>query len=263
MQSPRPATSTLARACHATLTLCATLAAATSTAHAAGVPGRGTWETTLQARDLDGNAATAEAYYDTALDITWLADANYAQTSGADADGLMTWQQAQSWVGSLNVHGVTGWRLPTWTNPSCNFGFTGTGCGYNVNTQGAELAHLFHVTLGNLSLFEPVPGAVDRPAGTSGLLNTGPFVNHVTNGVNDGHWYGTADGSLWSFHFGNTIGLQSSRYNGETLRAWAVYSGDVSNALTAPAPAVPEPASLAMVLAGLLVVASVAQRRSR
>lgn len=38
----------------------------------------GTWQTTLQGRDLDGNATTFEAYYDTVLDITWLADANYA-----------------------------------------------------------------------------------------------------------------------------------------------------------------------------------------
>ena len=44
--------------------------------HAIGVTGQGTWETTLQARDLDGNLSTAEAYYDTDLDITWLADAN-------------------------------------------------------------------------------------------------------------------------------------------------------------------------------------------
>jgi hypothetical protein len=28
--------------------------------------------------------------YDTDLNVTWLADANYAQTSGYDADGFMT-----------------------------------------------------------------------------------------------------------------------------------------------------------------------------
>jgi hypothetical protein len=45
-------------------------------AQAVGVSGQGTWETTLQGRDLDGNAATYEAYYYTTLDITWLADVN-------------------------------------------------------------------------------------------------------------------------------------------------------------------------------------------
>lgn len=38
--------------------------------HADVIEGQGTWKTTLQARDLDGNPATIEAYYDTALDIT-------------------------------------------------------------------------------------------------------------------------------------------------------------------------------------------------
>lgn len=51
------------------------------TAQAVSVSGQGTWESTLQGRDLDGNLATFEAYYDTVLGITWLADANYAKTS--------------------------------------------------------------------------------------------------------------------------------------------------------------------------------------
>jgi len=29
--------------------------------------------------------------YDDVLDVTWLKDANYAKTSGHDADGRMTW----------------------------------------------------------------------------------------------------------------------------------------------------------------------------
>lgn len=44
--------------------------------HGAAVPGQGTWKSTLKARDLDGDSSTGEAYYDTTLDITWLADAN-------------------------------------------------------------------------------------------------------------------------------------------------------------------------------------------
>jgi hypothetical protein len=38
----------------------------------AGVPGQGTWETTLEPRDLDGDLATAETWCDTARNITWL-----------------------------------------------------------------------------------------------------------------------------------------------------------------------------------------------
>jgi len=57
------------------------------------VSGQGTWETTLQGRDLDGNNLTAEACYDTALDITWLAN--------ADINGEMDWFAANTWAAVL------------------------------------------------------------------------------------------------------------------------------------------------------------------
>ena len=44
----------------------------TSTALPPWIEGQGTCEITLEARDLDGDASTLEAYYDTVLDITWL-----------------------------------------------------------------------------------------------------------------------------------------------------------------------------------------------
>ena len=49
------------------------------------ISGQGTWETTLQARDFNGDSVI-DAYYDTALNITWLADWN--------ATGTMTWDAA-------------------------------------------------------------------------------------------------------------------------------------------------------------------------
>lgn len=89
------------------------LLAATSTfANAAVISGQGTWETTLQGRDLDGDASTYEAYYDTALNITWLADANYSKTSGYSEYGDMIWDVAKAWAAQLNINGITGWRLP-------------------------------------------------------------------------------------------------------------------------------------------------------
>ena len=61
--------------------------------------------------------------YDTDLGITWLQDANYAQTSGYDADGRMTWNQATNWAAGLNINGITGWRLPsTVDGPASGFG---------------------------------------------------------------------------------------------------------------------------------------------
>jgi len=40
------------------------------TSHAAPVSGQGTWETTLQARDFDGDTNTIEGWYDTVLGVT-------------------------------------------------------------------------------------------------------------------------------------------------------------------------------------------------
>ena len=62
--------------------------------------------------------------YDTDLDVTWLADANFAQTSGFDVDGRMNWADAKTWADGLSYfdaeRGVTwdDWRLPTTTQPA-------------------------------------------------------------------------------------------------------------------------------------------------
>ncbi|MBI4684347.1 MAG: hypothetical protein HY755_04010 [Nitrospirae bacterium] len=51
--------------------------------------------------------------FDTDLNVTWLQDLNYAITSGYDADGKMSWDQANTWAGNLVVGGYDDWRLPT------------------------------------------------------------------------------------------------------------------------------------------------------
>lgn len=64
------------------------LATLGSMAHAVGVSGQGTWGTTLQARDLDGNPSTAQAHHDTVKNISWLADTLYGNDgSGGDLKG--------------------------------------------------------------------------------------------------------------------------------------------------------------------------------
>ena len=95
--------------------LAATFALAAPRAHAGAVIGQGTWQSTLQARDINGDGIT-DAFYDITLNISWLADGNAGAGSGYDATyggGAMTWSEANAWAANLNVFGVTGWRLPT------------------------------------------------------------------------------------------------------------------------------------------------------
>jgi Protein of unknown function (DUF1566)/PEP-CTERM motif len=49
--------------------------------------------------------------YDDVLDITWLQDADYAKTSGYDADGRMNWDQAVAWAEALEYGGYEDWSL--------------------------------------------------------------------------------------------------------------------------------------------------------
>jgi len=51
--------------------------------------------------------------YDTDLNITWLADGNYAKTSGYHSTGAMNWGDATTWATSLALQGHSDWRLPT------------------------------------------------------------------------------------------------------------------------------------------------------
>ena len=231
--------------------------------NAASVSGQGTWETTLQGRDLDGNPSTYEAYYDTALNITWLADANYAGTA-------MGWTGANIWAAGLNPYdsGITGWRLPTVTatdgpdadllgNDGCNFGYTGTDCGYNVNTAASEMAHMFHTTLGNKSRRDTAGNYLQ--AGW-GLANTGPF----SNVHSDAYWsateYAPNTSGAWSFFFsdGSQRNYVSKTYG---FYAWAVHAGDVGVAATVST--VPVPAAAWLFGSGLLGLLGIARRKKK
>ncbi len=84
---------------------------------------------------------------DTDFNITWLQDANYAMTSGFDADGLLTWDQANSFIAAMNSGtienvGFTDWRLPTALNAD------GSGPCSDFGCTESELGHLFHGEFG-------------------------------------------------------------------------------------------------------------------
>ena len=125
----------------------------------------------LVGRDLDGNNLTAEAWYDTVADLTWVADANLAQTSGFDSDGRMDWATATSWAANLDIDGVAGpdgWRLPTTQqpDPSCDLQSGGVSSGFNCT--GSEMGNLYYNVLGNAS-------------GLPAFTNIGPCSNVPSN----------------------------------------------------------------------------------
>lgn len=199
----------------------------------------------LIARNLDTNNTTAEAYYDTALGITWLKDAN--------VNGLMTWTNANAWAAGLTLGGYTNWRLPNTVDTGsigCNFAYNGTDCGYNVNTATGEMASMFYNTLGNLAYYNTVGGI--QPG--SGLTNTGPF-----SGVQaDYYWSATAfpvniSSTAWDFDF--WYGGQAFGSKETPKYSWAVHDGNIGTAV------VPVPAAAWLLGSGLLGLVGVARRK--
>jgi len=261
-----------------------------SQAHAVSLSGQGSWETTLQARDLDGNTTTAEAYYDTVLDITWLADANYALTSGYDdgdpnssGDDYMVWAEANNWAGGLNLFGYQDWRLPD-ANPINGSSYLvppllpdsngnlviiddeqysgDYDIGYNITAPGTafanslenEMAYMFFHTLGNLALVD-TSGA---PQTGSGVSNSGPFSN-----LGDFFFWSGQTGPVYSttnaLGFGFKQGRQRSLRQIRTALAWAVTDGDIGTAAIITSP-VPVPAAAWLFASGLLGLVGVARR---
>jgi hypothetical protein len=192
--------------------------------------------------------------YDTDRNITWLKDANYAITSGYDADGLMSWNQAVAWVGQLSYGGYDDWRLPTALNPDGSQpGILNPNGGYNYaspspsyNNTGSEVGHLFYQELGNLGQEAP-DGSSPQP--NWGLKKTGSFTNFQARKV---YWTGTTLGPYpgwsydlyayeFSFHDGQmTLSNKEDIYN----MVWPVRDGAPTN--------VPVPGTIWLLGSGLV-----------
>ena len=224
----------------------------------------------LQGRDLDGNLSTFEAYYDTVLDITWLANANLGAGSSYDdgnstTDGRMTWDSANAWAANLSFYNpatnktLANWRLPNVepvNGDSFNYTYANDGStdwGYNITSPDNEMAYMYYVNLGNPGYYTPagaVSGCYENNSNTC-LDNTGPFSNLQP----DVYWSGSeyAPDSSGAWHFYMISGNQSAGKRDSGNYAWAVSPGDVA--------AVPEAETYALMLAGLGLVGWRARRR--
>lgn len=230
----------------------AAVLAAGSAAAIGNVSGQGTWETTLKARDINHDGKV-DAYYDTDLNISWLANANLLAVPWVST-GRTDYYSAVQAVDSLVVGGAKDWHLPTINIDNCGgdneneFSVFGQ-CGYGVDPSTSQMAHMFSVTLGNTS----APHVGDT------LSNIGPFADLQSFGYWFSRDYTTWQGNkqdweAWRFSF--AAGRQDIMRKDSQLHVWAVHDGDVG--LLAP---VPEPETYSMMLAGLGAMVLVARRR--
>ena len=186
-----------------------------------------------------------QAYYDTVLNITWLANANLAASntfgvagisSTPPQQGWMSWTTAGTWITAMNAAsylGATTWRMPTMIdidNNGCvdRFAVVGQDCGYNVvrtaNPNYSEMASMFYDTLGNLAFFDPITGFSPVPG--YGLSNTGPFTNLSSNLYWTGLTVVNAPTNAW--YFGMPSGGQGPRLKTTLQPVWAVLDGDIA-----------------------------------
>lgn len=198
--------------------------------------------------------------YDDDLGITWLQDANYANTShyvtepgpgvpgGRDVTeyrGHMYWNEANNWANNLSYGGFDDWRLPTTAVTSCTA----------ENCEGSEMGHLFYIELGNIW---------NHP-----IANEGPFTNVKSYIQSDPNifgrtfWSSTSAGvsSAWTFLFNGGKLLASSTgevgVRGRGTFAWAVRNGDVGAPVSTP-----EPNTMLLLGLGLIGLAGIRRKLS-
>ncbi len=196
---------------------------------------------------------------DTDLNISWIADANLAATNtfgvgSIGATGATDGYNVYNWINAMNAAnylGFNNWRLPSTTDiggSGCSSAITFNGgtCGYNVNPNTSEMAHLFYTELGNNATFN----TAGNPQ-SGGLANSGPFSNVQTGAYYHSSLVAGNASAEWRFSFRD--GLQTDDLRGFNLYTMVVRDGQVS--------AVPEPAQAWMFEAGFLVLLGIARKR--
>jgi hypothetical protein len=202
---------------------------------------------------LQSNAALVaraggNAFYDTVLDITWLADANYALTedfgiAGVSATtGQMDLATANLWIDELNASnhlGISTWRLPV-ADPINGTSYVGTfsedgstDIARNLSAMGSvyegstasEMAHLYFNTLGNISTRDVdgnTTACYSETVESTCLENTGPF----SNLDNVRYWTGSEGPNVGEQLYFNFNGFQNDILLTSVSAVWVVAAGD-------------------------------------
>jgi hypothetical protein len=222
----------------------------------------------LSGRDLDGNAATTEAWFDDRLGISWLA--NPFQFTGSEA-------AIRSDIAAFSIGAASDWRLPINTpvdggvvlnfffsnSGSTDRGGAAQGIGWGLSS---ELGHLYYVTLNNAGYCTPDAASPDscvlNPAFSAASLNAGPFGSWFAPGESSSYCavdlVGANSGS--GFAFAPSTGVFGGVEGPIGRYGWAVHAGDVGK-LAVAVTAVPEPGTYALMLAGLGVVGFMGRQR--
>ena len=170
--------------------------------------------------------------YDDVLDITWLQDANYAQTSGYDSDGRMTWDESKIWTNNLVYEGFENWRLPS-VGDSPNTGY---------NQTSSELGHMFYLNLSVLA-GNSILSNLSFNDSLSGKAQSFQNVQEYP------YWYleeyAPITDRAWAFVTSDGIQNYDGK-NNVSRYAWAVHDGDIG------ASPVPLPAGIYLFLSGLV-----------
>jgi hypothetical protein len=186
--------------------------------------------------------------YDTALNITWLQDANYMKTLyGGTGDAY--YDSALLFAEDLEYGGFDDWRLPSarliGSEETSNDGSTDVGW----NNTRSELGHLYYVDLKNNSI--------------DGFINPGNFIDGLTGGsksflnlTDDVYWLAEPGSQNYGMVFDNWDGLQYVVKQGDG-RAGVMFvrDGDVA--------AVPVPATVWLLSSGLLGLAGIGRRANK
>ncbi len=185
--------------------------------------------------------------YDSELNITWLQDANLAQTSGYDGDGRLSWAAANTWAENLSFGGFDHWRLP---------GLTDSAICVGGNCDNSELAHLYYGELGAIA---------EHPLSDTHGADYALFTQ-VKDGV-----YWLRDSQLlvpgyalgWGFVTGDGVlsGYQNLFNPNSEFYAWAVHDGDIGAPSGGAPGAVPLPGAIGLFVAGLVSVLRLSRNR--